>query len=146
MMTVWVVSKSSVVFINPSPAILIKLFDSIPYFIKLFAFSSVSQVIVTLSPVMVPLFMRSNITPEFTQFLFRVTDGISKLISPVFGGFIVMLVFAEKYNQENEKFGLTGLLKKMNSTIVLFIILWLLIITGWYIVGLPLGYGVNSTL
>lgn len=99
-----------------------------------------------LSPVMVPLFMRSNITPEFTQFLFRVTDGISKLISPVFGGFIVMLVFAEKYNQENEKFGLTGLLKKMNSTIVLFIILWLLIITGWYIVGLPLGYGINSTL
>ena len=35
-----------------------------------------------ISPIMVPLLMRSNIAPNFTQFVFRVGDGIGKSITP----------------------------------------------------------------
>lgn len=99
-----------------------------------------------MSPLIIPLFMRSNITPEFTQMLFKIADGLGKCISPLFGGFVVMIVFAQKYNKEKENVGVFNLLNKMKSTIIMFIVLWVLIIAGWYIVGLPLGSSVYATL
>lgn len=99
------------------------------------------------SPMLIPLFMKSNITPDFTQFVFRVTDGISKSISPFFIYFIIMMAFLEKYN-ENEKYKVTikGILKLISPVIGIFIFLWLLIIIGWYIIGLPIGLGTYPTL
>ena len=31
-----------------------------------------------MSPLIIPLFMRSNITPDFTQLIFKSADGIEK--------------------------------------------------------------------
>ena len=98
-------------------------------------------------PTFVPLFMRSNITPDFTQFIFKVADGIGKAVTPMFVYFIVMLAFLEKYNtKENNKITVFGTLKILLPCVLLFAGLWLLIIIGWYIIGLPIGPGTYPTL
>lgn len=99
-----------------------------------------------MAPLVIPFFMRSNITPEFTLFIFRAADGIAKSITPLSGGFIIMLGLLHKYNQESDKISMLGTLNKMKSSIILFIVLWILIIMGWYLVGLPLGHGIYPTL
>lgn len=99
------------------------------------------------SPIFVPLLMRSNITPDFTQFIFKVADGVGKAITPMFAYFIVTLAFLEKYNtKENNKITVFGTLKLILPSVLLIAGLWLLIIICWYIVGLPIGPGTYPTL
>lgn len=100
-----------------------------------------------MSPTIIPLFMRSNITPGFTQFIFKVADGISKAITPMFAYFIVMLAFLEKYNNdEKNQISIFGTIKQVLPIVLLMAGLWLLIIVLWYIIGIPIGVGVISTL
>ncbi len=100
-----------------------------------------------LNPLVVPLFMRSNITPDFTQFIFRAADGLSRCITPMFGYFIVMLAFLQKYNYDEEnKITIFGTIRKIMPSFLLFVGVWLLILIGWYIVGLPIGVGTYPTL
>lgn len=99
------------------------------------------------SPLLVPLFMRSNITPDFTLFIFKVADGIGKCITPLFIYFIIMLAFLQKANNaKTDSVTVFGTLKIMAPTVGLLTALWLLIIITWYIVGLPLGPGMYPTL
>ncbi len=100
-----------------------------------------------LHPIIIPLFMRSNITPDFTQFVFRAADGIGKCITPFFGYYTIFLAFLQKYNyDETHEITVFGTLKKIMPAILLFILLWLLILIGWFMIGLPMGPGVTSTL
>lgn len=100
-----------------------------------------------LSPVVVPLFMRSNITPDFTQFIFKVADGIGKSVTPLFIYFIIMIAFLEKYkNDENEQISIFKTMKLMMPTILILSLTWILFIVVWYVVGLPIGVGTYSTI
>lgn len=99
-----------------------------------------------MAPLTVPLMMRANVTPSFTQFIFRVADGIGKAFTPFFAYYIIMLAFLEKYNtRENNKITVFGILKTILPTVLLLAGVWLLIIIGWYLIGFPTGPGINST-
>lgn len=99
------------------------------------------------SPILIPLLMKSNITPNFSQFIFNAADSIGKAITPMFAFYIIMLAFLEKYNtKENNKITVFGTIRLIFPCVLLFAGLWLLILISWYIVGLPLGSGVYSTL
>lgn len=92
------------------------------------------------SPILVPLFMKANITPDFTQFVFKAADSVGKGLTPFFVYFIVMLAFLEKYNnKETNKITVFGILRTLMPTILLFAIVWLLIVIGWFIIGIPMG-------
>ena len=57
-----------------------------------------------------------------------------------------MLAFLEKYNtKENNKITVFGTFRIMMPALLLFAGLWILIIMGWYIVGLSLGPETFST-
>lgn len=100
-----------------------------------------------LSPIVIPLFMRANITPDFTQFLFKAADGIGKSISLFFVYFIIMVGFLQKYNADRKtEITLFGTLKTLAPSILLFTIVWIMIIIGWYLVGLPIGIHTMPTL
>lgn len=102
---------------------------------------------VMMSPIVVPLFMRANITPDFTLFIYKAADGVGKCFSPLFIYFIVMLAFLEKYNGDEEnKITVFGTIKNLMPVYVLLGLLWLLIIICFYIVGLPSGLGTYPTL
>lgn len=100
-----------------------------------------------MSPTIVPLFMRSNITPDFTQFIFKVADGIGKCMTPLFVYFIVTLGFLEKYRiSEKNQISVSGTLKSIMPTVLLLAVVWLLIVCLWYLIGIPIGVGTMSTL
>jgi len=100
-----------------------------------------------MSPTIVPLFMRSNITPDFTQFIFKVADSIGKCFTPLFMYYIVMLAFLEKYRvSEKNQISYFGTLKDMMPTVLLLTLVWVLIVCLWYLIGIPIGVGTMSTL
>ncbi len=99
------------------------------------------------SPILVPLFMRANITPEFTQFIFEAINGIGKSMTPIFMYFIVFLAFLEKYDTNiKTKTTIFGTINIMLPIVLLMLGIWILIIIGWYVIGLPLGIGGVTTL
>lgn len=99
-----------------------------------------------LSPMIVPLFMQSNITPDFTQFVFRVADAVGKSFTFAFPYFIIMYAFFSKYSKTGEEKSLLEVYKLILPSLFIITGIWLLVIVGWYIIGLPLGNGVYPTL
>ncbi len=92
------------------------------------------------SPILVPLLMKANITPDFTQFIFKAADSVGKGFTPFFVYFIVMLALLEKYNgKESVKITIFGTLRKLLPTLLLCMVVWVVILIGWFIIGLPLG-------
>jgi len=100
-----------------------------------------------LSPTVIPLFMRSNITPDFTQFIFKVADSIGKSMTPFFVYFLILLAFLEKYrNDEKKQIGIFDTLKMIMPTLLFISLFWILFIIIWYIIGIPIGVGTQSTI
>lgn len=100
---------------------------------------------VMLAPIAIPLFMRSNITPDFTQFIFMAVDGIAKAFTPLCVYFLVMVGFVQKYS-EDESITIFGTLHLIMPTILMMLGIWIMIILGWYIIGLPLGINTFPTI
>lgn len=99
------------------------------------------------SPLIVPLFMRANMAPEFTQFIFTISNGIGQSLTPLFGYFIILIALLRKYNIKNNEFDAFSSFYKLILPIILtFMLLWLLVIIGWYISGLPIGIDGLATL
>lgn len=99
-----------------------------------------------ISPLLVPLFMRGNLTPDFAQFVFKAADSVGKIITPVFIYFIIMVGFIQKYNVKENKVTLFNTMKLIWPIIIAMIIFWLLILIIWYVAGLPLGIGTLATM
>ena len=130
-------------------------FSGLPLIILFIIFTIISTLIipslvdkwVLFSPLIVPLFMRANIAPEFTQFIYGVSHGVGQALTPLFGYFIILLALLKKYNIKNKEFdAFSNFYKMILPIIVAFILLWLLIIVVWYISGMPIGIGGLATL
>lgn len=129
-----------------SGVLLIIIFFIAVVFIGIFIPSTITKWTL-MSPIIVPLFMRANITPDFTQFVFRVADGFGKCITPMYIYFFIMMAFMQKYNYDNEhNVTIFGTLKMMAPTVLLLGSLLLLILVLWYIIGLPMGIAMYPTL
>lgn len=99
------------------------------------------------SPVVVSVLMKSNISPQFAQFLMRGADSITNGITPLYAYFIIFLGYLNFYNKDQNKPITMG--KAIRLMIPYFIIItftWLFILLGWYIIGLPIGPGVFPTI
>lgn len=125
---------------------LIILFILFTIIISLFIPTLVDKWIL-ISPLIVPLFMRANIAPEFTQFIYGVSSGVGRTLTPLFGYFIILIALLRKYNNRNGQFdAFSNFYKTILPVAVTFILLWILIIISWYISGLPIGVGGLATL
>lgn len=96
-----------------------------------------------IAPVYVPLFMRANISPEFTQTMFQAADSVGKLFSPIYIYLIVTIGFIYKYNKNTDA-SIIQTMKKIFSIVFVLTLVWLLIIVTWYLIGIPIG--INSTV
>lgn len=100
-----------------------------------------------LSPTVVPLFMRANMTPDFVQFIFKIADSIGKSLTPFFIYFIIVLAFLEKYKvDDNTQTSIYGTLKLIRPVVLLLGFTIILLVALWYIIGIPIGVGVSSTI
>lgn len=96
------------------------------------------------APCLVPLFMKSNITPEFAGAIFRLASGISNLVTPVFPYFAVYVGFMGLYNKND--FSMRRCYNLLFPYLIGIMVLFLFIIIGWYVLGLPLGPRVTPTI
>ena len=99
-----------------------------------------------ISPVIVPLFMRANITPDFTQFIFQVADGVGKSISIFFPYFLITVGLMQKYNYDDEKITTTGTVKRIMPVVLISAALWILFLVIWYLAGFPVGLSEYTTI
>lgn len=99
------------------------------------------------SPLIVPLFMRSNITPDLTQFVFQVADGVGKAVTPTFAFFIIMLGFMHNNNADEEyNISIFGTIKLILPTVLIVAAFWIVFIAIWYLAGFPIGILGSSIL
>ena len=98
-----------------------------------------------LAPIYIPLFMRANITPQFTQTLFVASDAIGKLFSPIYLYLILAIGLIYKHDNDADA-NIFTIMKKMMPTILLLTLTYFVILIGWYLVGLPLGAHSSITM
>lgn len=100
-----------------------------------------------ISPIVVPIFMEDNISPEFVQTLFRFGTSITYGLSPLMPYFVIYIAYMQKYSKETKKiFSISGCFKVMGIYSIAFFITYLLVIVAWYVIKLPLGVGIYPTL
>ena len=55
------------------------------------------------SPVVVPMFMQSNISPQFAQIVMRAGDSMTKGFTPLLASFVIYIGYLNIYNLKKEK-------------------------------------------
>ena len=93
-----------------------------------------------LSPSIVPLFMNASISPEFAQVLYVASCSMTNGITPLFTYFVIYLAIYEKYNK-NEATSVFGCIKHMSPYAIYISLIWIAVLVGWYLIGLPIGIG-----
>ena len=100
-----------------------------------------------ISPIIVPMFMQSSLTPEFAMAVFRAADSSAKGINPLFTYFVVLLGFLQIYNKKkDDTVTITRAMSLMFPYTIAFTVLWLVIVIAFYILGIPIGIGTNVTI
>ena len=99
------------------------------------------------SPVVVSVLMKSNISPQFSQFLLRAADSLANGVTPLYAYFAIYLGYLNYYNQDKSKpITISRAIQLMMPYFIIITITWLLIILGWYIINLPIGPSVFPTI
>ena len=89
--------------------------------------------------------MRANISPSFTQTIFLAADSVGKLFSPIYIYLIITIGFMYKYDKDSNV-SIISTMKKIMPVILVLSLVWIVIIVGWYLIGLPIGINTNITL
>lgn len=98
------------------------------------------------SPVVVPLMMQSNIAPQFSQFILRAADSMSKGITPLLPYFAVYIAYLNIYNTNKGAITMKKGVSYIMPYFLIITITWILLIIGWYLLGAQIGLGVSSTI
>ena len=92
-----------------------------------------------MAPVFVPMLMELNYSPEFTQAAYRIGDSSTNIISPLMSYFAMIVAFMQKYDKDS---GMGTLISMMLPFSICFLIGWTILLTIWFVFGLPIGPGV----
>lgn len=99
------------------------------------------------SPVVVPILMQANISPEFAQIIMRAADSITKGFTPLLASFAIYIGYLNLYNLNKSKpITIRKALKMISPYFLIIGLVWIIIIVGWYIIGLPIGPNVYPTI
>ena len=98
-----------------------------------------------IAPIYVPLMMRSNISPTFTQSVFQAADSVGKILSPIYIYLIIAVGFMCKYGKDSN-ISIIGTMKKIMYIILILATTWLVIVILWYLLGLPIGIHTYPTV
>ena len=100
-----------------------------------------------MSPVIVPMFMQANISPEFTQMVFRIGQSVTNGVTPLLAYFVVFVAFIDKYNTyKDKKVTVFGCIKYAMPYSIAFLGVWFFLLLTFYLIGIPIGVGANPTL
>lgn len=91
-----------------------------------------------MGPIIVPLFMMLNISPEATYLAYRIGDSITNCITPMMAYFVLILSLAQRYNR---KVGMGTMISNLVPYSVFYMITYLVLLVIWYVFDIPLGPG-----
>lgn len=129
--------------------------SGIPLILVTLLFIALSNMVLTspaskwmiFSPVVVPMFMHSTISPQFAQIVLRAGDSMTKGFTPLLASFVIYIGYLNVYNlHKNKPYTITEALKLVRPYFLLISLTWILIIIGWYLIGIPIGPGVYPTI
>lgn len=89
-----------------------------------------------IGPILVPMLMAVNISPELSQAAYRVGDSVSNIVSPLMVFFPLVVVYCQRYVKSTGVGNLAAMM--MPYSIALFIG-WTLFLLAYWALGLPLG-------
>ena len=113
---------------------------------NLFVPSTITKWII-ISPIFVPAMMQMNLSPQYSQFIFRASESMTNGITPLLAYFVLYVGYLNIYNREERKvYGIRDGIKLMMPYCIALSIFWITIVLLWYLVGLPLGPGTNTVL
>ena len=92
-----------------------------------------------ISSVAVPMFMNASLSPEFAQLVARFGESMTIGLTPLLAYFTVYLSYIQKYNQSDKPISLFRTLKYQLPYSVCIGIFLLLLVIGWFLVGIPIG-------
>ena len=92
------------------------------------------------APVFVPLFMQLGIGPEVVLAAYRVGDSPSNVINPLMPYFALIVTFVQRYQKDA---GVGTVIALMLPYAVVLIVVWTVLLLGWYALGLPFGLGIT---
>ena len=98
------------------------------------------------APAVVPLLMQNNISPQFTQFIFRASDSMLKGFTPLLAYFVIYLGYLNVYNTEKEPVTIRKAMSFVSPYCFIISITWILIVALIYILGVHIGPGVSPVL
>ena len=100
-----------------------------------------------ISPILVPAMMQLNMSPQYSQFIFRAAESMTNGATPLLAYFIVYIGYLNIYNREEKKvYGIRDGIKLMTPYLIALSVAWIAILLLWYLVGLPLGPGAYPVL
>ncbi len=126
-------------------------FGGLPLIITVLVLISISGLFVTtqsskwaiFAPVVVPLLMQNNITPQFSQFIFRAADSMAKGFTPLLAYFVIYVGYLNIYNTEKDPITIKKALGYIKPYYIIIGITWILIVSLIYIMGIHIGPGVT---
>ena len=124
---------------------LVLLFFVLVAVINIFQTTAVTKWSV-LSPSIVPMFMKSNLSPEFAQLVFRLGDSVTNIISPVFPYFVVLIGMLQVYNKQEEAIGIKYTYRLLIPYLIGIFVFWVIVLICWYMLNVPIGSGVYPVL
>lgn len=99
------------------------------------------------SPVVVPALMQSNISPQFAQFILRAGDSMTNGITPLLAYFAIFVGYLNIYNLNKDKpITIRQAISMVMPYCLIISVFWILLVLGWYLIGLPIGPGVFPTI
>lgn len=129
-------------------------FSFIPLILLVFLFSTICNFILPgsiskwsiMAPNIIPTIMKANITPEFSQLVFRAGDSITNIVTPVFIYFVIYIGFVEVFLKNKQDFSIRGCYKIIMPYFLGVFAIWLVMIIAWYVIGIPIGPGLYPSL
>lgn len=126
-------------------------FSGLPLIIAVLILISIAGLFVTtqtskwaiFAPVVVPMFMQNNITPQFAQFVFRAADSMAKGFTPLLAYFVIYIGYLNIYNTEKDPITIKKAFQFIKPYYIIIGITWILIVSLIYIMGIHIGPGVT---
>lgn len=117
----------------------------IPFFLAFIAIIAVANLFVgsasakwaIFAPIFVPMFLALGFHPAFTQLLYRIGDSITNCVSPLYPFFPLLLGWIAAEDPERARVG--TVLSYLVPYAAFLLGGWLLMVIGWYLLGLPIG-------
>jgi len=123
-------------------------FTGIPLILLVFFISAIGTLFIPgsvakwsiLSSAVVPAFMNAGMSASFAVLIFRAGESVTYALTPMMAYFVIYIAFMEIYSKDDPD-TLFGNIRYIRPYAFYTAVIWILLLIGFYIIGIPFGVG-----